>query len=465
MQDGTGIGETVKAVSTIVPARGTNLFNPNDPDIIPNAKLDTSKPNGTLSNCMLASNSYFISGKIPCKYGDTLTCYPEAVYEYGAFEGSDESFQGAAYTTNSISAPVFANVTYIRITLPNSWLTNPDAYILVNESVYRPTPTVWTGYHSKYNNISPMGLVGDGETDNTEALKALLKTEKHIAFGVGKYVLGNITLTDEVTIEGKGSGTELIFKEGLSGNLFTVRSNNVTIKDCKIIGSYQAVKGNAVGDRVGISINGYQSLRMLNVQCQGFSKAGIYAAGLGLQNDGGDGVRIDLCNFQRCYYGIFLDVRAEFSKISNTVCTRNYIGCAVCGGNNMIMNCTFIMNTHGYFALGGENNGHYALTNCQFVHNSLTSFKASDITVGLTLTGCVFCDAIVIENSKGIMIQNSEMTQTSLLVKGGGWNCLRNNYFFNAMKILSMTDVTLLENNYTCDGTLYTYPPQNTASK
>lgn len=96
---------------------------------------------------------------------------------------------------------------------------------------------------------------------------------------------------------------------------------------------------------------------------------------------------------------------------------------------------------------------------------SKTSFKASDITVGLTLTGCVFCDVMEIENSKGIMIQNSEMTQTSLLVKGGGWNCLRNNYFIHAMEVLSMTESTLLENNYTGDGTLYTYSPQDTASK
>lgn len=104
--------------------------------------------------------------------------------------------------------------------------------------------------------VKRFGLRGDGATDNTAALNALVASlpvvgsgaHQTIYFPAGTYVFsGSVVFTRTVTVRGDGeNATRIERSNGASGDLFTFKANNSTIRDLSINGNGSRTTGDDI---------------------------------------------------------------------------------------------------------------------------------------------------------------------------------------------------------------------------
>lgn len=118
----------------------------------------------------------------------------------------------------------------------------------------------WANANTPNNFVSVLdyGAVGDGITDDTEAIQAAINVGKHVSFPAGTYLISDsIMLHSNLIIDGEGT-----IKHTAPNKSFKTETdgvyNNITIRDITIDGDGQLMAR-------GIAISGGQTIRIENV--------------------------------------------------------------------------------------------------------------------------------------------------------------------------------------------------------
>lgn len=261
----------------------------------------------------------------------------------------------------------------------------------------------------------------------------------------------SLTIPNGTIIRGVRGKTVIESLTNYSGALITFNSSakdiqieNITFKgSSNPITQFTANLSNVrsrlnVGTVCGILINGTaQSIHIKDCDFFNFSLAGIK-----LIQTLGDmkiarTVKITDCDFNGNYYGLLLDVRAEFHSVVGCNFSFNQIGCFVEGGNNYLSNCHFDKNKVGFVASGTANNNdtHGCVSNSSFNHNSNAAVMCVDTKGGFAFGNCMFYESgIYISASRGININGGTVGCTVFMdsVIENVYNMIQNCIFVDA---------------------------------
>ena len=210
------------------------------------------------------------------------------------------------------------------------------------------------------------------------------------------------------------------------------------------------------GNRRGISINNKTRITLSNVTITGFNEYGLYVTQVGYNHEYYQNLKLDNVNCEFNYVGIIFDTRAEYIQTTNSICAKNFIGCINRGGNNLFTNCMFNRNVHGYMVQGGSeypNHGHSSASNCSFNHNYESGLIAKDVTIGYIFNGCQLFDGdLILENSTGIQFTCGEIGTIKIVVNGGNYNLIKDNFCYTIPHFDITGGKTVFEGNRNANG-------------
>jgi hypothetical protein len=263
-----------------------------------------------------------------------------------------------------------------------------------------------------YINGAKFGMIGDGTTDNTTILQALINAGyRSIYVPKGVYIITAIQMKDSVTIWGDGRQNS-IFK--LTGNTtaFTCSAALGGTK-CEFwnIGFQGTFGGTGNSGQKAIVLDTVNGCYVNNVG--GYFLGGFLVTVKGNAFIAGNGFTfgniISNCYTETCGGsgggGVLLDTRAEYNKVIGCSFSDGGVGVQSNGGNNLISDNDLSTNGWGIYLGAGSNDGHGIASNNTMNHCSYGVY-IDGITLGYTFTGnhiyaCV-TDAVFINNSTGI---------------------------------------------------------------
>lgn len=266
-----------------------------------------------------------------------------------------------------------------------------------------PVVTLFCGASSApYLVATELGLVNDGKTDCSATLRNLATQGalegRTVLFPGGTYLLGDADAGNNVRLVGEPS-TVFRLAPGAKAVLSIKNRDRVTVEGIEFFGGGAANKPAAVGEENGVAMSNSWRVTLVDCYFRGFSKAGVYVTEQGASGDQRYYANLIIrgCRCEQNYYGIMLDVRAEYANVTGCACGQNRYGVFVGGGNNQFANCQFNVNTVGLREVGGktdgvsyDNDSHNSFTGCQFNHNDTHSVVLDNAGTGIMFTGCQF---------------------------------------------------------------------------
>ena len=116
----------------------------------------------------------------------------------------------------------------------------------------------------------------------------------------------------------------------------------------------------------------------------------------------------------------------------------------------------FNRNVHGYMVQGGSeypNHGHSSASNCSFNHNYESGLIAKDVTIGYIFNGCQLFDGdLILENSTGIQFTCGEIGTIKIVVNGGNYNLIKDNFCYTIPHFDITGGKTVFEGNRNANG-------------
>ena len=194
------------------------------------------------------------------------------------------------------------------------------------------------------------------------------------------------------------------------------------------------------GTRTAILIENGDRFNLIdNCDFTGFDKAGVvfYRS----HDTHWKHCKMSNCQFYNNWYGLLLDVRAEFTNISNCSFNVNKVGVYVAGGNNVFSNNHYDGNEVGFCVCStlGENADHGSSTGSTYNHNTVYGIACIDAASGFLFTAAscyegtmIFdnCNAIQVVNSViAVNVINQYTNDTSVVPTRSGISLLTNNLF------------------------------------
>ncbi len=267
------------------------------------------------------------------------------------------------------------------------------------------------------------GAVGDGITDNTDAIQACLDTCESVLIGVGRYKTSPFDTGVCKTLHGSGDSSVLVFTD--NSDLITVSTYDLDMSSFVIEGDYPRDKtgtgpASTKTKQTAIRDAGYFGFRMDNVR--GYKLGGWLYHASGFAADSSKTRRncmITDCSAQQCNGGLFFDTRGEYHTVVGGVYEENNIGVRVGAGNVIFSGCNINHNGNNVELIAGINDGHGIFSGCNINHADTWAILATDVENGMTFSGCHIYDGdIFLNNSKGIDIKNGDIDVSRFYFKG-----------------------------------------------
>ncbi|WP_107704508.1 right-handed parallel beta-helix repeat-containing protein [Nocardioides allogilvus] len=193
------------------------------------------------------------------------------------------------------------------------------------------------------------------------------------------YVLDRTAdLPDECLIE--GNGAIVTVAGGAIGALAATSRRNVTIRGVRFLGQDgEVVNAPAEFGHVGLRLTRCTNVRVLDCDFQRWRGAGVVVTGAAADNYFDYRVKLQGNSFERCYIGVSLADRSEYSLLSDNHFSYCRLGIWSSSGNwtvtgNVLQNCYgayyAIAATSPYGALAADNWNHGSVVGNTFNHSN-----------------------------------------------------------------------------------------------
>lgn len=299
--------------------------------------------------------------------------------------------------------------------------------------------------------------------DDTAAIQAALNSSDDVVIPGGLCVASNLTLVaNPGRLSGIGPASVIVQKAGASGALITA-AGVATLRDFKLRGgSYGDKRFDAllapVNSRSGIAIAPDLDSRIDGVTVEGFDEHCIRFTPSGVSSIYVEShLIISNVKVSNCHYGLRIgdEGLGEYIVVNGLDAGKNAIALTVSTGNITVGNAKIADNGIGVDLVGTGfgNNGHGNISNSLINHSVLWAVRATDITVGFNLIGNqVHLGSILLKNSHGIGIANSQLQVAEMRFDGGGVNIVHDNRVL--INPPYGTDTVIHDDNGHCDKTI-----------
>jgi hypothetical protein len=304
------------------------------------------------------------------------------------------------------------------------------------------------GFPSDYViNVDRLGAKGDGLTNDSAAIQAALNTGKFVELTPGKvYVASGLEAVAGGALVCVGGRATIKVPTGAGLYGIIIRQSNFTLDGVNFeggnMGPYNVVSP-TTGLRVGVSVGNafgtgvqLQNITVQNCDIYGFNYAGLYGGEVQIGFVFGKRVTLHNINCRDNYVNIWCSPRFEYIQATLCYGYNGFAGVIVQGGNNKFSGCSFENNYQNCQLTTGENDAHGGFTNCSFNHSAAGGYGlyALNIEYGMAFTNCFFWYGnILLQNTKGIQIRNSEIVASTITINGGGVNSIDDNWISTAI--------------------------------
>jgi len=277
-------------------------------------------------------------------------------------------------------------------------------------------------------NLMRYGADNTGSTSiHTQINAAIAAGYKTIYLPEGQFLITTqINWADSVSLVGAGRGktyikmtsniTAIKLSYALGGNKAQFR--DFTIRGTNGSGGSTSQKGIVIDSAYGCIIDNVGGYFMAGAV---FSIAGNGSIASGNKYTFGN--LITNCYTETCYIGLFLDVRAEYNRVTNNTFVDGTYGIQRKGGNNQIIGNNLSSNSIGYLSEGGSNNAHGINANNTMNHCGTWGYHATGITLGEDMEGNqIWSSQVRIENSVNINMRGGTIESDSIIITGSSFN-------------------------------------------
>lgn len=308
-----------------------------------------------------------------------------------------------------------------------------------------------------------------------EDISDLVAAGGHIKLGPGSYICGSgndgVDIPANTVIEGDGLSRTIVWIKSGTTTMFKITNPNIEFRNLMLAGTETLnISASAARTQTGVFVSkdataGTDARRCLfdNVCITQF---GLY--GLHIENTGSDGglvhtppVRIHNCYFIDNFFGLHLNIRAEYNLITDSIFTQNNQAIWNIGGNNQIDNC--MLNNNKIAFIGNsqhDNDSHSSITGCQFNHNTQHAVYVFNMDNGYLFTGCQFYDAkIELMNCQQFTFVGNFFGSATLDITNPQFSTSKNFFMDNIIAdhiTVANHENCVFANNYTKDGTAWT---------
>ena len=312
----------------------------------------------------------------------------------------------------------------------------------------------WLCLTAGARSVKDCGAIGDGVTDDTAAVQAVLNTETDIYFPRGTYLVGNLLVrSSDNLIHGEGFASVLLLKPGATGPLLNVGEHTVGMEKLAFYGGDTTDKSTTAispADRSAIAIRTQSPSWIDKILVKGFGRYWVYSTDL--WRDAGSHLSLTNSTFIFNWTAIQAGPEnAEYIRLSGLDIRNSWIALYLGSGNITVTNSKITTNGYGVFldGTGIPNNGHGSVSSSLINHNTYPVY-AKNISKGFNFTGNnIFGGTILLESSSGISIKDGIIDVAVIQAIGGGRNHIKGNFINGGEANLEVhdQDQTII-NNY-----------------
>lgn len=342
--------------------------------------------------------------------------------------------------------------------------------IIQNTYNVTATPTLTSGL--------PYVLQSTGDTtDRTADIATVLTQYGSCYLGTGTFYVKNLTMPDDTSIIGSGTGKTILrlIDDSVNECYAVGVRTRCSVSNLLIDGGLNT-RPESSGLRHGLSYQGtyidsanpgtYPTRGQIdNINIKGFSGSGIICSNT--SGSTSSGMNVVNVNIYVCYNGIEIKNVSEYHKFTNVSVTGCAYGVINNCGNNMFVNCGINSNITGFVIDNRDgliyNDSHGSAVGCTFNHsgsNLGTAIKLVGVTNGYVFNGCqIFYGKIDMKNSVGVQVSNCNIgRQVPIAIDGGGIVLFDGN-IFAVTPTVTKTNSPIVQtaNCYAYNGTAITF--------
>jgi len=292
----------------------------------------------------------------------------------------------------------------------------------------------------------------DGDDCSSFIRKALAETKGVLNIESGLYRLNDVTIPDNIIVQGAGANT--ILKSAGGATIFKQSGkSNWSIRDLAIDGEAKGIPADSGFKAISIdNCWGYEISSVSIYKCNG---TGIDIRQTPLEKNKAafcNGGNLSKITLHDNFIGIRFDQRAEYISVVQLNAYNNITGCIIHSGNVKIASSNFCKNVNGLVIEDKANGSHGSISNCLFNHNQKYALLARKVNNGMAISGsCFFYGKIKLIDSTGINISNGQIS-CDVQIKGAGVNQLVNNYIIPRSCEFDFSPSTLMSGNFSKNG-------------
>lgn len=184
-------------------------------------------------------------------------------------------------------------------------------------------------------NVKQFGIVGDGETDETDKLEAALAQGGVLIIPEDCHIVVNKALSVKSSIIGlKGSSIKQTTKRS---NIFNLESDDITIEGLTLIGTGEGFAGESTEGSGTLIKSSGKNIKIINCTFKDANYVGCFIDPESTSN------LIENCKFINCW-AEGISVQSDYSKVINCYFENcSYNGCVVRGASHVVVDgCQFI---------------------------------------------------------------------------------------------------------------------------
>lgn len=339
-------------------------------------------------------------------------------YENGAWTTPSSISYQVATIDDLASAPADAKVCLVLDPARGGVFVYND-----NQKTVNNQGTIINGWVRQYFgevDVKWFGALGNGTTDDTEAIRAAVRAEPEIYFPEGTYLVSD-TISIPANHGVKGTQNSFIYME----------EDNKTVFKLNNYSSVRNLMFKGLADRqsqVFVLVDGGASLgEVSKTQVVGCTFLNVGGSAYKITNVTNKTNILANCVFTQNGIGIDYSVSANGLAISNCVFEQNTIGLNYGGGSGEMVGCHFTRNTYGVQLISGQqvSNSKFIISSCVIEQSSVYDVYANDCNIQkIIFDNCVIPTNIFIQNTTGLRFNRCNLTNCSII-----FNMADDNYF------------------------------------
>lgn len=324
-----------------------------------------------------------------------------------------------AYSVNLISdlasVPTKVGVAVVREQIRGGVFVYDEALKDVNDG-----GIVIQGWKRQYDsipNVKWFGATGDGNTDDTEAIKKAVEASTGVYFPAGNY---KITSTIQMR--------EKTFFTGVVGSKILIEGNITGVK----LATYSAINnieftGHKDQTQLGVLVDGGASENdVLKTKLMGCNFREIGGPAYKIINSASVGHSVVGCSITNCKVGVATDQQGEGLELVNTGIDNCDEAVQLLGAGVKITNCSIVKNKIGLsFGAGVTGESMTYISNC-VIEDCTQSFSAVDSLVkNVFIVDCSISDTIAFNNAGGFNFRSCDLTGAMIQFDGSNDNVFK----------------------------------------